>query len=184
MHDGTAISSAPANAHGDTLASRPDLGAAMLALRQALKTHRRLPDRLIELMRLRVAFRNQCRPCMSMRYSDAVDDGLTEAVVCSLERPQEASDMTAAEKAAVAYADQFATDHLSIDHQKDALTKYFTSEEIAEIAMNVAFFVGFGRLGAVFDDGSALPVGERRTDGEMLAPWRLNGPTLSATPPT
>jgi alkylhydroperoxidase family enzyme len=133
-------------------------------------------------MRLRVAFRNQCRPCMSMRYSDAVDDGLTEAVVCSLERPDEASDMTSAEKAAVAFADQFAANHLAIDAQKDALSRYFSREEIAEIAMNVGFFVGFGRMGAVFDDGSNLPVGERRADGEMLAPWRLNGPSLSATP--
>jgi AhpD family alkylhydroperoxidase len=168
---------------GNPLASRPDLGAAMLALRQALKTHRRLSDRLIELMRLRVAFRNQCRPCMSMRYEDALDDGLTEDMVCSLETPEEAPDMTAAEKAAVAYADRFATNHLAIDAQKKALYDHFTREEVAEIAMNVSFFVGFGRMGAVFDDGSDLPVGERRADGQPRAPWKLQGPSLHVAPP-
>jgi AhpD family alkylhydroperoxidase len=166
------------------LASRPDLAEAMMAMRQALKARRTLPDRLIELMRLRVAFRNQCRPCMSMRYEDALEDGLTEDMVCSLEKPEEAPDMTPAEKAAVAYADQFATNHLAIEKQKAELYRHFTNEEIGEIAMNVGFFVGFGRIAAVFDDGASMPVGDRRTDGEMLAPWKLQAPSLHVAPPT
>jgi AhpD family alkylhydroperoxidase len=178
----TVSDAAPAAAEGNLLASRPDLGAGLLALRQALKANRRLPDRLVELMRLRVAFRNQCRPCMSMRYTDALEDGVTEGLVCSLERPEEATDLTPAEKAAVAYADQFAVDHLAIAAQKAALSEHFTREEIAEIAMNVGFFVGFGRVSAVFDDGAELPVGDRQADGEPLAPWRLNGPGLEVAP--
>jgi alkylhydroperoxidase family enzyme len=177
------IEAMPSTAGEGPLASRPDLGEAMLAMRQALKLHRTLPDRLIELMRLRIAFRNQCRPCMSMRYSDAVDDGLTEDLVCSLERPEEAPDMSPAEKAAVAYADRFATNHLAIQAELDALARHFSQEEIAEIAINVSFFVGFGRMGAVFDGGEDLPVGARRADGQPLAPWRLNGPTLSVHAP-
>ena len=90
--------------------------------------------------------------------------------------------MTPAEKAAVAYADQFAVNHLAIDAQKNALSLYFSHEEIAEIAMNVGFFVGFGRVSAVFDVGGELPVGERRDDGQLLAPWRLQSPSLSVTP--
>ncbi len=164
------------------LPSRPDLMAGMMALRQALNANRRLPDRLVELMRLRVAFRNQCRPCMSMRYEDALDDGLTEDLVCSLERPEEAPDMTPAEKAAVAYADQFAINHLAIDRQREALGRYFSREEIAEIAMNVGFFVGFGRVSAVFDEGESLPVGDRRADGAPLAPWKLQGPIMRVAP--
>lgn len=42
-----------------------------------------LPERLHELVRLRIAFFNQCRSCMSLRYSGEV----SEDVVCSLERP-------------------------------------------------------------------------------------------------
>lgn len=158
--------------------SRPDLGAAMMAMRQAIREQRRLPNRLIELMRLRIAFRNQCRPCMSMRYNDAIEDGLTEEMVCSLEKPEEAADMTPAEKAAVAYADQFAVDHLAISRQRDALAKHFDATEIAEIAILVGFFVGFGRIGAVFDDGAELPVGQRHANGDPLAPWGVEEPIV------
>ena len=176
MADDTAHDAASDN----IFAARPDLGEAMFALNRALKARRQLPDRLVELIRLRVAYRNQCRPCMSVRYEDALADGLTETLVCALERPEEAADLSPAEKAAVAYADRFATDHLAIDRQREALKDHFTTAEIAEIAVNVAFFVGFGRMGAVFDDGAPLPVGARRDDGELLAPWRLQGERLTA----
>jgi AhpD family alkylhydroperoxidase len=158
--------------------ARPDLTAALAAFKQALQRQRRLPERLIELMRLRVAFRNQCRPCMSMRYAGALDDGLTEAMVCSLEHPDDAADMTAAERAAVSYADQFAVDHLSIAPKLAALRGIFDSQQIAEIAWWTAFFVGFGRLAATFDEGAPLPVGDRRADGTPLTPWRIQNPMV------
>jgi AhpD family alkylhydroperoxidase len=160
------------------LATRPDLAAAMTCFKAALRADRRLPDRLVELMRLRVAYRNQCRPCMSMRYAEALSDGLTEQLVCSLERPADAADLTAAEKAAVGYADQFAVNHLSIATQLASLRLHFKPAEIAEIAWWAAFFVGFGRLAAVFDDGMALPVGERHQDGTPLTPWRIKDPIV------
>ena len=74
-----------------------------------------MPGRLIELVRLRIAFHNQCRSCMAIRYSTGLNDGLTEGLVCSLERPQEAEDLTDSERAALAYADLMATDHLAVD---------------------------------------------------------------------
>jgi alkylhydroperoxidase family enzyme len=156
------------------VAAVDDLAQAMWAFSGALKAHRRLPQRLIELVRLRIAFHNQCRPCMSIRYGEAVDDGLTEALVCSLERPAEAADMTPAERVAVAFADRFASNHLAIDAPMLAqLAEHFDGDEIRELGMHAAFFTGFGRMGAVFDSGEALPVGERRADGERLTPWGI-----------
>lgn len=177
MSDTTTAVAAPGAAESP-LPMRPELLDAMLTMLGAMKANRRLPDRLVELMRLRVAFRNQCRACMSMRYGDAIDDGLTEDMVCSLEQPEGASDMNDAEKAAVAYADRFAVDHLAIDRQLAALSDHFDAGEIAEIAVNVACFVGFGRLAAVFDDGAALPVGDRSPNGDLLAPWRVSAPMV------
>src|SRR3954451_19811065 len=80
----------------------------------ALREKSVLARRLVELVRLRVAFHNQCRSCMAMRYSTAAEDGVDEHLVCSLEKPQESDDLTEAEKAALALADRFATDHLAI----------------------------------------------------------------------
>jgi AhpD family alkylhydroperoxidase len=153
---------------------RPELDAAMTAFNSALKGNRRLPERLVELVRLRIAYHNQCRPCMSIRYGAAVDDGLTEDLVCSLEAPADAESLTEAEKVAVAYADRFASNHLAIDRALlSELAKHFSPGEIQELAMNAAFFTGFGRMGAVFDRGEALPVGPRRDDGVRLTPWGI-----------
>ena len=73
----------------------------------------------MELVRLRIAFFNQCRSCMAIRYTDAVNDGVTEDLVCSLEKPAEAANLTAAEKAAIDFGERMATDHLSIDDARN-----------------------------------------------------------------
>lgn len=158
---------------------RDTINALMQGFSEQVRSTAKLRPRLIELVRLRIAFHNQCRYCMSMRYGSALDDGLTEAQVCSLERPSEDPDLTAAEKAALAFADRFATDHLSIDAKMLAgLREHFDADEIADLGALAACFTGFGRMGAVFDGGEALPVGERRADGTRLAPWGVQGPIV------
>lgn len=157
-----------------SLVPEDPLQTAMGAFNDTLKAERRLPQRLIELVRLRIAFHNQCRPCMSIRYNEAVVDGLTEALVCSLEKPAEAADMTPAERECVIFADRFASNHLAIDAaQLTRLAEHLTPDEIKELAMHCAFFTGFGRMGAVFDSGEPLPVGDRRSDGARLTPWGI-----------
>jgi AhpD family alkylhydroperoxidase len=162
------------------LTSRRDtINTLMQAFSEQLRSTARLRPRLIELVRLRIAFHNQCRYCMSMRYGEALDDGLTEAQVCSLERPAEDPDLTAAEKAALAFADRFATDHLAIDAKMLAgLREHFDADEIADLGALAACFTGFGRMGAVFDGGETLPVGARKTDGTRLAPWQVSEPLV------
>jgi alkylhydroperoxidase family enzyme len=153
---------------------RPELFEAMTTFEGTLKANRRLPERLIELVRLRIAFHNQCRPCMSIRYGDAVDDGLTEELVCSLERPADGAGLSAAERLAVEFADRFASQHLSIDAALlQQLAGPFDAGEITELGMHCAFFTGFGRMGAVFDTGAELPVGPRPADGSRLTPWGI-----------
>lgn len=153
-------------------AHRPALAKGLAMFGGALKVHRTLPDRLVELVRLRVAFHNQCRSCMAIRYTDAVAAGVTEDLVCSLERPYEAENLTPAEKAALSYADKFATNHLAIDDATFTMLKnHFSEADIVELGMVVAFFVGFGRLSAVWDMVEELP--ERFQDHSIptIAPW-------------
>src|SRR5262249_38835453 len=115
------------------LAHRPDLAVARANYGRALRQHRTLPDRLVEVVRLRIAFHNQCRSCMAIRYGDAVADGLTEDVVCSLEQPMEAPDLNDAERAAIRYGELFATNHLAIDDSVyDELRRHFTEGEIVD----------------------------------------------------
>jgi len=148
----------------------PEQALGLMAFGAALKMNRSLPDRLVELVRLRVAFFNQCRSCMAIRYSDAVADGVTEGLVCSLERPQEAENLTAAEKSAIRYGELMATDHLAIDDAVYAdLRAHFSEAQIVELGMTVAFFVGFGRLAATWHMVDELP--EAFQTAETIAPW-------------
>jgi AhpD family alkylhydroperoxidase len=148
----------------------PEQALGLMGFGGALKRNRTLPDRLVELVRLRVAFFNQCRSCMAIRYSDAVADGVTEGLVCSLERPQEAENLTAAEKVAIRYGELMATDHLAIDDAMYAdLRAHFSEAQIVELGMTVAFFVGFGRLAATYHMVEELP--EAFRTAETIAPW-------------
>ncbi|NBB24147.1 carboxymuconolactone decarboxylase family protein [Porphyrobacter sp. SLTP] len=148
----------------------PEQALGLMGFGGALKRNRTLPDRLVELVRLRVAFFNQCRSCMAIRYSDAVADGVTEGLVCSLERPQEAENLTAAEKVAIRYGELMATDHLAIDDAIYAdLRAHFSEAQIVELGMTVAFFVGFGRLAATYHMVEELPEAFKTAD--KIAPW-------------
>jgi len=151
-------------------ANCPEIAAGFAQLAASLVAGRHLPARLVELVRLRIAFSNQCRSCMAVRYPDALDDGLSEGQVCSLERPSEANDLTDAEKAAIKYGDLMATDHLAIDDALyDELRRHFTEYEIVELGMVCAVFVGFGRLAATWAMVEELP---DRFQGEgTKTPW-------------
>jgi AhpD family alkylhydroperoxidase len=153
------------------LAQRPDLTNEFLSFRNGLDANMRLPLRLVELVRLRVAFHNQCRSCMALRSGGAVEAGVTEDLVCMLQSPEEAEDLTEAEKAALAYADCVATDHLSAKEEMfDRLRMHFSEPEIVELGVHLAIFVGFGRITATWDIVDDLP--ERFHDREhKVTPW-------------
>jgi AhpD family alkylhydroperoxidase len=149
----------------------PEQALGLMGFGGALKGNRSLPDRLVELVRLRIAFFNQCRSCMAIRYSDALADGLDEDLVCSLEKHAEAENLNAAEKVAIRYGELFATDHLAIDDtMHDELREHFSEAQIVELGMTVAFFVGFGRLAATWKMVEELPAAFQDT-GKTIAPW-------------
>ena len=153
-------------------AHTPEISKGLVAFGGAIKSHRSLPDRLVELVRLRVAFHNQCRSCMAIRYQDGVDAGIDEDLVCSLEKPQEADDLSDAEKAAIEYGELFATNHLAIDDSVyENLRKFFSEAEVVELSITVAWFVGFGRLAATYHMVEELPEAFQNENSDKLTPW-------------
>lgn len=150
----------------------PEILAGQLAFHAAVYRDGQLPRRLLELIRLRIAFHNQCRNCMAVRYDDAVADGVTEDLVCSLEKPAEAADLTEADRAALRFADLFATNHLAIDETLIAeMRNHFSERDIFEIAYSSAAFVAGGRLTALSMGVDDLPEYFRADSNEKLAPW-------------
>ena len=153
-------------------AHTPEISKGLVAFGGAMKSHRSLPDKLVELVRLRVAFHNQCRSCMAIRYQDGVDAGIDEDLVCSLEKPKEAEDLSDAEKAAIENGELFATNHLAIDDSVyENLRKYFSEAEVVELSITVAWFVGFGRLAATYHMVEELPEAFQNENSEKLTPW-------------
>ena len=162
------------------LGHRPEVAGALGSLKAALQASGTLPPRLVELVRLRIAFHNQCRSCMSVRYQSAIDDGLTEGAVCSLEQPAEADDLSEAERSALRFADLFATDHLSIDDTVyDDLRRHFTEDELVELGVHCAYAVGMGRLAATWHVTDDLPDAFRSTSDSPVAPWVSDGVVAS-----
>ena len=155
---------------------RPEVAQALGGLTAALRSSGTLSPRLLELVRLRIAFHNQCRSCMAVRYQSALDDGLTEGAVCSLEQPAspkaEADDLTDAERTALRFADLFATNHLAIDDAiYDELREHFTEDELVELGLNCAVAVGIGRLTATWDVVEDVPDAFRSDSDALVAPW-------------
>ena len=148
----------------------PAAAEALGSLSAALRASGTLPPRLLELVRLRIAFFNQCRSCIAVRYQSAIDDGLDEDAVCSLERPADAENLSAAERLALRFAELFATDHLAIDDTVyDELREHFSEDQLVELGLYCAVALGVGRLSATWDVSDDLP--EPSVSSGPLAPW-------------
>lgn len=147
----------------------PAVAEAFAALNAAMRNGT-LPPRLLELVRLRIAFFNQCRSCMAVRYQSAIDDGLDEDAVCSLEKPADAENLSAAERSAIRFADLFATNHLAIDDAiYDELREHFSEDELVELGLHCAIALGVGRLSATWDISDHLP--DTLGSSGRLTPW-------------
>jgi AhpD family alkylhydroperoxidase len=150
----------------------PDVAAAIGGVTVSLRETGALSPRLAELVRLRIAFHNQCRSCMSIRYQSAIDDGLTEDAVCSLERPADAPDLTDAERSALRFADLFATNHLAIDDAVyDDVRRHFSEDQLVALGLHCALCVGLGRLAATWHVVDDLPAEYQTVGDTPLAPW-------------
>jgi alkylhydroperoxidase family enzyme len=152
------------------IAHRPEIAEALVALASTFQGQAgTLPVRLTELLRLRIAYWNQCRSCMSVRYDP---DSVSQDLVCSLERPEQAEDLSDAEKAALRFADLMATDHLAIDDAVyDDLRRYFTEGELVELGLNCAQYVGYGRLSATWAMHEHLGESYLRGPETTYTPW-------------
>ena len=90
---------------------------------------------LAQLLRLRVAQKNECSYCIILHAKTAREIGINEAKVDNISSWYNSELYNAKEKATLAYCD-ILNDGVTKDFQSyhKALTKYFDEQEIAEIA--------------------------------------------------
>jgi len=88
---------------------------------------------------------------MNYRSPAARDQGLEEGTIATIADYQASSELSAAEKAAVEFAELLALDHHAIDDAVlGELRRHFTEEQIMEIGWAAGSFIAFGRLIHVF----------------------------------
>jgi alkylhydroperoxidase family enzyme len=86
-------------------------------------------------------------------------EGVTEELYANVENYREYEGFSERERLAIDYAERFALDHLSIDDDFfRALRERFSDDEIVDLSICIATFLGFGRLTKILglDQGCAV----------------------------
>jgi alkylhydroperoxidase family enzyme len=122
-------------------AHRPALAQAWLATLDQMHNHGILDARLRELVRLRISAFTTCRACQVARKSGDVSE--TDIACLSSGDAR----FSPAERAALRYAELFASDPLAIDETVFAeLKQYFNTPEVVELNMFCALMLAGGRM--------------------------------------
>jgi alkylhydroperoxidase family enzyme len=126
---------------------RPDLYEPFRAFYAVFWTERLLDPVVLELCRLRVAQLLGCESEQQVRYAPALDAGLTEEQIARLPDWPRAPSFTEAQRAALAFAEQFVLDPHGIDDDcRDAVIDHFELAGLVALCEALALFDGFGRF--------------------------------------
>ena len=128
------------------LALRPSFQAAVDQLERAV-WRSQLPRRLHELVRMRVAFVNQCSVCMTWRNPTWCDD---EVLLGAVDQWATAPGFTDAERVALEYAERFCVDSTGIDDDLlGRLGEHFDAGMIVDLTLVVGKYLALGRFSQV-----------------------------------
>ncbi len=111
-----------------------------------------LDHKLLELVKYRVSQINGCAFCLDMHHKEAIAMGETEQRLHSVAAWRECPYYSEKERAALAFAE--ALTHIAQRDIDDALyaslTKVFSTEEIADLALGIAQINSWNRLNRAF----------------------------------
>jgi len=112
----------------------------------------RLPLRLHEVVRYRVAQINGCVRCQAYRAPGGADAGATEALLAEVADWRTAEVFTPAERDALEFTERFCFTPEEVDDAlTDALRGHLGDDGLVDLAMCVAKYVAVGRLITVLD---------------------------------
>jgi alkylhydroperoxidase family enzyme len=140
----------------------PHFADAVSALERAVWASP-LPRRTHELVRMRIAEINGCVLCMTWR-----NDWADEASLAAVSQYATSERFSDAERAAIEYAERFATDSQAIDD--DLLVRlraHFTPGEIADLTLVIGKYLAMGRFMQVLDLDQACTI-SYDADGKLV----------------
>lgn len=129
-------------------AAAPKAARALFAADQALHESP-LDQTILELVKLRVSQINQCVHCIDIHSHDALELGVTRSRVIQLVAWRESALFSAAERAALAYAEAATnlTEHGVSDEIWAGVRNIFNDEELGALVVQVALINAFNRFG-------------------------------------
>jgi AhpD family alkylhydroperoxidase len=138
---------------------RPQLGAMVQRMIRGAYQESILPADERELARMRIAQINDCVACADFRAPSVLDAGIAPEHYENVVKYATYPGYTPRQRLAIEYAERFATDHVSID---DAfftrLREAFSDEEILDLTLCVAVFLGLGRSLTVLGVDQSCPI--------------------------
>jgi len=140
---------------------RPGLAGAVGAMNDAVFASS-LDWRLHELVRMRIAVINGCQTCLTWRTPEAIEAGVTEALLAGVSDWRGSRDYTDAERVALEFTELFCTDSTAISNELMArLERHFDAGEIVELALVVGKYLSQGRFMQVLglDQACVVPTG-------------------------
>jgi alkylhydroperoxidase family enzyme len=129
---------------------RPQLGGMVERMIHGAYQQSVLPAEERELARMRIAEINECVACSDFRAPSVLDAGIDPALYVHVSKWATYAGYTPRQRLAIEYAERFATDHASMDDEFFArLRAAFSDEEVLDLTLCVAVFLGLGRTLAV-----------------------------------
>jgi AhpD family alkylhydroperoxidase len=125
---------------------RPELGGMVERMIRGAYQESILPAEERELARMRIAQINDCIACSDFRAASVLDVGIAPELYENVADYDTYPGYTQRQRLAIEYADRFANEPATMD---DAffgrLRGLFTDEEILDLTLCVAVFLGLGR---------------------------------------
>jgi AhpD family alkylhydroperoxidase len=147
--------------HADWTLARPEIAVGMGGFSHAVYTHSKLDVREREAARFTIALINDCAVCRATRAKSGAEAGIDEGFYDEIPAWQSSDQLTERERLAAEFAQRFALDHQAMDDGFwSRLHSSYTDDEIADLTMCCAAWLGMGRAMAV--------IGVRAPDERLL----------------
>ena len=125
---------------------RPQLGGMVERMIRGAYQQSILPADERELARMRIAQINDCVACSGFRAPSVLDAGVAPELYDNVSAYASYPGYTPRQRLAIEYAERFAIDHASMDDPFfERLRDAFSDEEILDLTLCVAVFLGLGR---------------------------------------
>lgn len=119
----------------------------------------KLPAAEREMARIRVAELNACDACSTFRAPSVVEAGVAEELYEHASEWRTWPGYTERQRLAIEFAERFASDHRNIDDELFArLRSEFADDEILDLTLCCAVFLGLGRTLEVLGISDSCPV--------------------------